>query len=98
MSLSLLTVTDDSSQEYFPKELQPSVLSSIRQAITRLTGIVAEIVPISLPTTKYALSAYYVLASAEASSNLGRYDGVRFGRSCLANSVCSHTSDSDEHH
>ena len=47
--------------------------------MSKLRQLGANIVPVSLPNTKYALSAYYVLASSEASSNLARYDGIRFG-------------------
>lgn len=52
----------------------------MRSVIKRLKNAGATIVPVSLPTTSYALSSYYVLASAEASSNLARYDGVQYGR------------------
>ena len=49
------------------------------RGITWLKEAGAEIVEVSLPHTKYALPAYYIVASAEASSNLARYDGVRYG-------------------
>ncbi|KAI0831979.1 amidase signature enzyme [Trametes gibbosa] len=66
-------------QEYFPTELQPSVIDSVRQVLTSLKARGAALVPISLPSTPYALSAYYVLSSTEASSNLARYDGIEYG-------------------
>ncbi|ELU43487.1 glutamyl-tRNA amidotransferase subunit A [Rhizoctonia solani AG-1 IA] len=81
-----LSTSDDLSgvrigipQEYFPKELDSSSLIPFRDLLERLRSRGAQLVPVSLPSTSYALSAYYVLASAEASSNLARYDGVRFG-------------------
>lgn len=66
-------------REYFPSELHPRVLPALRRALERLRDRGATLVSVSLPSTPYALSAYYVIASAEASSNLARYDGVRFG-------------------
>ena len=69
------------SQEYFPAELDQWIISSFRDKISRLISNGASIIPISLPSTPYALSAYYVIASAEASSNMARYDGVRYGTS-----------------
>ncbi|KAF9466190.1 amidase signature domain-containing protein [Collybia nuda] len=66
-------------QEYFPLELSPTILQPIRRTIASLRSLGATIVPVSLPSTSYALSAYYVLASAEASSNMARYDGVQYG-------------------
>ena len=66
-------------QEYFPSELSPAILGPIRRAISSLKSQGATIVPVTLPSTSYALSAYYVLASAEASSNLARYDGIQYG-------------------
>ncbi|KZP01865.1 amidase signature enzyme [Calocera viscosa TUFC12733] len=65
--------------EYCPSELSPQALRPLRNALRTLRRMGAELVPVSLPSTRYALSAYYVLASAEASSNLARYDGVRYG-------------------
>ncbi|KAJ8514302.1 hypothetical protein ONZ45_g8160 [Pleurotus djamor] len=66
-------------KEYFPSELSPSVVSPTRRVLSVLESHGATIVPVSLPSTPYALSAYYVISSAEASSNLARYDGVEYG-------------------
>lgn len=59
--------------------LPPSIEASLNKAIKTLQAAGAEIQEVSLPHTKYALPVYYIIASAEASSNLARYDGVRFG-------------------
>ncbi|KDQ61941.1 hypothetical protein JAAARDRAFT_123377 [Jaapia argillacea MUCL 33604] len=66
-------------KEYFPSPLSPTVLAPLRTLLSSLSSLGATLVPVSLPATPYALSAYYVIACAEASSNLGRYDGVRYG-------------------
>ncbi|KAF8519655.1 amidase signature enzyme [Gautieria morchelliformis] len=66
-------------QEYFPAELDPSLLQPFRKTLAHLKDRGAALIPVSLPSTPYALSAYYVIASAEASSNMARYDGVRYG-------------------
>jgi aspartyl-tRNA(Asn)/glutamyl-tRNA(Gln) amidotransferase subunit A len=66
-------------QEYFVEGMEPGVESAVRAAIDQLAGLGAEIVPVSLPNTKYGIAAYYIVANAEASANLSRYDGVRFG-------------------
>ena len=67
-------------REYFGGEgLDPQVRSAVEKAQAALASLGAEAVEISLPHTSYALSAYYILAPAEASSNLARYDGVRYG-------------------
>ncbi|KAG5350283.1 hypothetical protein C0989_011753 [Termitomyces sp. Mn162] len=71
-------------QEYFPKEMTEDVVGLVRRALRGLKERGAEIVPVSLPSTEYALSAYYVLASAEASSNLARFDGVQYGMNVRA--------------
>ncbi|KAJ6580978.1 amidase signature domain-containing protein [Mycena capillaripes] len=65
--------------EYFPSELSEEVLTPVRAAIEGLKSRGATVVPVSLPSTPYALSAYYVISSAEASSNMARYDGVQYG-------------------
>jgi aspartyl-tRNA(Asn)/glutamyl-tRNA(Gln) amidotransferase subunit A len=65
--------------EYNIEEMSDSVREAWNRTLSQLETQGHIIVPISLPTTKAALSAYYVLASAEASSNLARYDGVRYG-------------------
>jgi aspartyl-tRNA(Asn)/glutamyl-tRNA(Gln) amidotransferase subunit A len=66
-------------KEYFGEGLDAEVGSAVEATITRLGAGGAEIVPISLPHTSYAVPTYYVLATAEASANLARYDGVRYG-------------------
>jgi aspartyl-tRNA(Asn)/glutamyl-tRNA(Gln) amidotransferase subunit A len=66
-------------REYFIEGLDPGVEACVRAAIDTLRDAGAEIVEVSLPHTKYALPVYYIIAPAEASSNLARYDGVRYG-------------------
>tara|TARA_B100000674_G_scaffold494998_1_gene521040 strand:- start:802 stop:2274 length:1473 start_codon:yes stop_codon:yes gene_type:complete len=66
-------------KEYFQEGLEPTVETSVRKALSILEAHGATLVPLSLPHTQYAVATYYVLATAEASSNLGRYDGVRYG-------------------
>lgn len=65
--------------EYFIQGIHPEVEAAVRAAIDTLRGLGAEIKRISLPYTEYALPVYYLIAPAEASANLARYDGVRFG-------------------
>jgi len=67
-------------REYFVAGMDPEVERAINKAIEQLVALGAEYKEISMPHTEYALSAYYMLAPAEASSNLARYDGVSFGR------------------
>jgi aspartyl-tRNA(Asn)/glutamyl-tRNA(Gln) amidotransferase subunit A len=66
-------------REYFAEGCDPAVLDTVRTAVGVLEGAGAKVVEISLPHTQYAVPAYYLLAPAEASSNLARYDGVRYG-------------------
>ncbi len=68
--------------EYFGEGLDAEVRSAVENGIQELARAGAEIVPISLPHTAYAIPTYYVIATAEASSNLARYDGVRYGLRC----------------
>ncbi len=65
--------------EYFGEGIDPEVAEMVRSAITTLEKLGARTKRIHLPHTKYAVASYYVIAPAEASSNLARYDGVRFG-------------------
>ncbi|MCB0098756.1 MAG: aspartyl/glutamyl-tRNA amidotransferase subunit A, partial [Caldilineaceae bacterium] len=71
-------------QEYFIDGMQPEVDQAVRAAIAHLETLGAQIVPVSLPNLDKALPAYYLIAPAEASANLARYDGVRFGYSANA--------------
>jgi len=66
-------------KEYFGEGLDSEVRAAVDAAIQELAKADCEIVPISLPHTEYAIPTYYVVATAEASSNLARYDGVRYG-------------------
>ena len=65
--------------EYFQAGMDPEVETSVRAAIDELARAGAKIVPVSLPHTKYAIATYYLICTAEASSNLARFDGVRYG-------------------
>lgn len=66
-------------KEYFSEGLDPEVEKKVLSAINKLRDQGAEVVEVSLPHTGYELSTYYILMSAEVSSNLARYDGVRYG-------------------
>ena len=66
-------------REYFGGGLDPDVDAAVRQALKTLEGLGAELVEVSLPHTEYAVAVYYLVAVAEASSNLARYDGVKYG-------------------
>ena len=65
--------------EYFGVGLDPEIRAAIERALDGLRAAGCEVKPIALPHTKYAIPTYYVLATAEASANLSRFDGVRFG-------------------
>lgn len=66
-------------QEYFGDGLDPQIHAQIRSRLDQFARDGATLVPIRLPHTRYAIATYYVLAMAEASSNLARFDGIRFG-------------------
>lgn len=68
-------------KEYYGNGVTDEVKASVRKAVADLQALGATTVEVSLPSTDYALSAYYILSSAEASSNLARYDGVKYGYS-----------------
>jgi aspartyl-tRNA(Asn)/glutamyl-tRNA(Gln) amidotransferase subunit A len=67
-------------KEYFVDGMDPQVEARVREAIEVYRGLGAEIVEVSLPHTKYAVADYYIIATAEASANLARFDGVRYGK------------------
>lgn len=66
-------------REYFISGIDPSVEGCVQEAVRALEGLGARTVEISLPHTEYAIATYYIIATAEASSNLARYDGVKYG-------------------
>ncbi|HZU83010.1 MAG TPA: Asp-tRNA(Asn)/Glu-tRNA(Gln) amidotransferase subunit GatA [Polyangiaceae bacterium] len=66
-------------EEYFAQGLDPEVGASVRAAVGELEAEGCRVRPITLPHTRFAVATYYVLATAEASSNLARFDGVRYG-------------------
>ncbi len=68
-------------REFFPPEMDPEVKETVERALALLEELGARTVEISLPHTDYALAVYYIIAPAEASSNLARYDGVKYGLS-----------------
>lgn len=66
-------------KEYFIDGIDPEVDDSVKKAIAQMESLGTEIIDISLPHTDYATAVYYIVAPAEASSNLARYDGVKYG-------------------
>ena len=68
-------------EEYFVDGMEPGSRKAIDEAILALEGLGASVRPVSLPTTRYALACYYIIAPSECSANLARYDGVKYGYS-----------------
>ena len=68
------------AKEYFSEGLDDEVRQAVEAAIDKLKALGCDVVPVSLPHTPYAIPTYYLIATAEASSNLARYDGVRYSR------------------
>jgi len=66
-------------KEYFAEGLHPEVKGRVEDALRTIERLGAKVVEVSLPHTEYAIATYYLVATAEASSNLARYDGVRYG-------------------
>ncbi|MCB0347895.1 MAG: Asp-tRNA(Asn)/Glu-tRNA(Gln) amidotransferase subunit GatA, partial [Bdellovibrionales bacterium] len=66
-------------KEYFADGLDPEVKATVEKAIEELKAKGVNFVDVSLPHTKYSVSTYYLIATSEASSNLSRYDGIRYG-------------------
>ena len=74
-------------REYFVAGMEPGVEAAVRAGVETLRGLGAEIVDVSLPSTDRGLATYYIIAPAEASANLARYDGVRYGLSAGADEL-----------
>jgi aspartyl-tRNA(Asn)/glutamyl-tRNA(Gln) amidotransferase subunit A len=74
-------------REYFVPGMEPGVEAAVRAGIETLRGLGAEIVDVSLPSTDRGLATYYIIAPAEASANLARFDGVRYGLSAGADEL-----------
>ena len=68
-------------EEYFLDGMEPGTRKTIDEALAKLESLGATIKPVSLPTTRYALACYYIIAPSECSANLARYDGVKYGYS-----------------
>ncbi|NQW23407.1 MAG: Asp-tRNA(Asn)/Glu-tRNA(Gln) amidotransferase subunit GatA [SAR202 cluster bacterium] len=68
-------------EEYFVDGMEPGIRKAIDDALATLEGLGASVRPVSLPTTRYALACYYIIAPSECSANLARYDGVKYGYS-----------------
>jgi aspartyl-tRNA(Asn)/glutamyl-tRNA(Gln) amidotransferase subunit A len=77
-------------REYFIAGIDPQVDAAVRAAIRHYESLGAEIVEISLPHTQHAVGVYYIIATAEASANLARFDGVRYGHRAAAEGLLEH--------
>jgi aspartyl-tRNA(Asn)/glutamyl-tRNA(Gln) amidotransferase subunit A len=78
-STSLKGVVVGRPKEYFPAQLDPKIAKLCDRAFDRMRSLGAEVRDVSLPNTAHAIPVYYIVAPAEASSNLARFDGVRYG-------------------
>ena len=67
-------------EEYFGEGIEPDILEAMERIKSQLVERGCKIVPVSMPHTKYGIAVYYILTTAEASSNLARFDGIRYGR------------------
>ena len=76
-------------QEYFIERHRSAGGAAVRAAIRHCESLGAEIVEVSLPHTEYAIGVYYIIATAEASANLARFDGVRYGHRAAERQTCS---------
>ena len=74
-------------KEYFIEGLDPEVEKNVRAALDKFKELGAEIREVSLPLTKYAIATYYIIVKSEASTNMSRYDGVRYGLSAKAKTL-----------
>jgi aspartyl-tRNA(Asn)/glutamyl-tRNA(Gln) amidotransferase subunit A len=74
-------------RQYFVKGMEPGVEQRVREAVSALESAGARIVDVDLPHTDYGLATYYIIAPAEASANLARYDGIRYGLSVRGGDV-----------
>jgi aspartyl-tRNA(Asn)/glutamyl-tRNA(Gln) amidotransferase subunit A len=74
-------------REYFVPGMEPGVERAVREAVEVLRGLGADVVDVSLPSTDRWLATYYIIAPAEASANLARYDGVKYGLSAGADEL-----------
>ncbi len=74
-------------REYFGEGIAPEILTGLQETQRVLESLGAEFVEVSLPMTKYALSVYYIIQPAEVSSNLSRYDGIRYGERVAGKSL-----------
>ena len=74
-------------RQYFVTGMEPGVEARVREAVAALEAAGAEIVDVDLPHTDYGLATYYIIAPAEASANLARYDGIRYGHSVRGGDV-----------
>lgn len=68
--------------EYFVEGNDPEIRAAVERSVDALAAQGAEIIPVSMPHTEYAVATYYIIATAEASANLARFDGVRYGHRC----------------
>jgi aspartyl-tRNA(Asn)/glutamyl-tRNA(Gln) amidotransferase subunit A len=74
-------------KEYFPENLDPGIRSLCERSVDVLKSLGAKVVDVELPHTSLAIPVYYIVAPAEASSNLARFDGVRYGMRAEAASL-----------